>query len=213
MPDTASLPKISPLTRNIPRVSGEESMRITISSLACLLIILFQSLIASPQAPIDHGGNIETKYDGFSSETVMRLQKMKVTCTGFKGNFKDFCASIDVALHCPGPQMNHVARVTLQLIFETRSWDEPHPRDQRDLSVVTDTETLRLGKMRLIPRANAVLQEKMLETLETTISYEVFRKIAQSQSIEFQVGNSRIELRDKNLAALRDLDNRVIRRQ
>ena len=53
----------------------------------------------------------------------------------------------------------------------------------------------------------------MLETLETTLPYSIFKKLAQSQSIEFQVGNDKVELNEKNLAALRDLDNRVLKNQ
>ena len=85
--------------------------------------------------------------------------------------------------------------------------------NQRELAVMTDTETLRLGKMRLIRRPSAVLQEKMVETLETTLPYSVFKKLAQSKSLEFQVGNDKVELNEKNLAALRDLDNRVLKSQ
>jgi hypothetical protein len=180
---------------------------------ACVIFILLQPFAVLPQKPIDHGGKIETKYDGFSFETVMRLQRMKVNCTGFKGNFQDYCVSMDVTLHCPGIQVSHVRSVTLQLIFETGNWNEAHPPDQRELSIVSDTKTLRLGKMRLIPKANAVLQEKTIETLEATLSYDVFKKIAQSESLKMQVGRSAFELRDKNLAALRDLDNRVIKTQ
>jgi hypothetical protein len=185
----------------------------TVSTLLCGVILFLQSTTVVPQNPINHGGKIETKYDGFAFETVMRLQKMKVNCNGFKGNFKDYCVSIDVALHCPGIQLNHVKNVTLQLLFETRSWDEPHPANQRELSVVADTVTLRLGKMRLIRRPNAVMQETMVETLEATIPYDVFKRLAQSQSIEFQVGNDKVGLSDKNLAALRDLNNRVLQSQ
>jgi len=184
-----------------------------VSTLLCVVILFLQSSTVVPQKPVNHGARIETKYDGFASETVMRLQKMKVNCNGFSGNFKDYCISIDVALHCPGPQMTLVTNVTLQLLFETRSWDEPHSADQRQLAAMTDTETLRLGKMRLIPRPSAVLQEKMVETLETTLPYSVFKKLAQSKSIEFQVGNDKVELNEKNLAALRDLDSRVLKSQ
>ena len=102
----------------------------TVSTLLCCVILFMQSSTVVPQKPINHGARIETKYDGFASETVMRLQKMKVNCNGFAGNFKDYCVSIDVALHSPGPQMTRVANVTLQLLFETRSWDEPHPADE-----------------------------------------------------------------------------------
>ena len=182
-----------------------------ISTVACGLIILFQSLVVLPQKPINHGGKIETKYDGFSFETVMRLRKMKVTCTGFKDNFKDGCVSIDVALHCPGTQLNHVGSVTLQLIFETKSWDKLHALDQRDLLVVADTDTLRLGRMRVLPTGDTVMQAGMTEILETTLPYDVFQKIAQSQSVEMQVGPSVVELREKNMAALRDLDSRVLK--
>jgi hypothetical protein len=53
----------------------------------------------------------------------------------------------------------------------------------------------------------------MVETLETTLPYSVFKKLAQSKSLEFQVGNDKVELNEKNLAALRDLDSRVLKSQ
>src|ERR1700730_4690940 len=59
---------------------------------------------SSSQTP-DHGGVIESKYDGFSQETVLTLRKMRVTCAGAKRNFKDACVSVVVSLHCPGMQL------------------------------------------------------------------------------------------------------------
>ena len=49
-----------------------------------------------------------------------------------------------------------------------------------------------------------------VETLEATIPYKAFKKIAMSQTAEIQVGRSSVELREKNLAALRDLNSRVL---
>jgi hypothetical protein len=46
--------------------------------------------------------------------------------------------------------------------------------------------------------------------LEAKIPYATFKKIALSQSVGIQVGTSAVELREKNRAALRDLNNRVI---
>jgi hypothetical protein len=204
--DRGSLPKYFLKSKS----PGEVPMSKAVSFLLCAAIILIQSSTTFSQTPIDHGGKIVTKYDGFKFETVMRLQKMKVTCDGFTGPFKDFCVSIDVTLHCPGIQIDHVKNVTLQLLFETRAWNFPHPPDQRELSVVADTTTFRLGKMRLIRPANADPKEKTLETLEATVPYDLFRKIVQSESIEFQVGSSKFELREKNVAALRDLNSRVL---
>ena len=186
-------------------------MRKVIPALVCVLLILVQALVVLPQKPINHGGKIESRYDGVEYETVMRLRKMKVGCGGFKDNFKDGCVSIDVALHCPGTQVSHVGSVTLQLIFETKSWDQSHAPNQRELSIVADAETLKVGRMRLVPKGDTVMQETMTETLEATLPYDVFKKIAQSQSIEFQVGPSTVELREKNLLALRDLDSRVVK--
>ena len=116
----------------------------------CAAILLAQPARAIPQTPpepVKHGGKIETKYDGFNYETVMRLRKMKVNCDGLKDTFKDACVSIEVALHCPGTQVNYVRHVTLQVVFENKDWVHLHPPDQRDLTIVTDTETLRLGRM------------------------------------------------------------------
>jgi len=181
-------------------------------SFATCVIILVQAFIVLPQQPINHGGKIESRYDGVAYETLMRLRKMKVNCGGFKDNFtKDGCVSIEVVLHCPGTQVSHVGSVTIQVIFDTKRWDQSHAPDQRELTAVADAETLKLGTMRLVPKGDTVMQETMTETLETTVSYKVFKKIAQSQSLELQVGPSLVALKEKNLLALKDLDSRVIR--
>lgn len=182
-------------------------------SLTACLIILVQAFIVLSQKPINHGGKIETRYDGVAFETLMRLRKMKVDCGAFKDNFtKEGCVSIDVVLHCPGTQISHVGSVTLQVIFDTKSWDQSHAPNQRELTVVADTETLKLGKMRLMPKGRETeMQDKMTETLEVTLSYDVFKKIAQSQSVELQVGPSIVAFNEKNLLALKDLDSRVVR--
>ena len=181
-------------------------------SLAACVIVLVQAFVVVPQQPINHGGKIETRYDGVTFETLMRLRKMKVNCGGFKDNFtKDSCVSIDVVLHCPGTQVSHVGSVTLQVIFDTKNWNQSHAPNQRELTVVADAETLKLGKMRLMPKADKEMQDTTTETLEATLPYDVFKKIVQSQSLELQVGPSMVALKEKNLLALKDLDSRVIK--
>jgi len=84
-------------------------MRRILLVLSCAALLVFQPAGAkpqTPQTPVKHGGKIETRYDGFNYETVMRLRKMKVNCDGFKDKFKDACVSIEVMLHCPGTQVN-----------------------------------------------------------------------------------------------------------
>jgi hypothetical protein len=192
-------------------------MRKLILVLVCGLVlshptaILSQGQSATPpaQKPINHGGKIETKYDGFKYETVLRLQKMKVTCDGFKDKFKDACVSIEVSLHCPGTQLNYVRNVTLTIMFENKDWVHLHPPDQRDLSVVTENETIRLGNMQHATATTGKWDTKV-ETLEATIPYAAFKKIALSSSVEMQVGQSAFELREKNRLALRELNGRVI---
>jgi hypothetical protein len=169
-----------------------------------------QSAPAATQKPVDHGGKIETKYDGFNYETVLRLKKMKVTCDGFKDKFKDACVSIDISLHCPGTQLNYVRNVTLQISFENKDWVHFHALDQRDLSVVIDSGTLKLGKMQRANTAAPGNWDTKVETLEATIPYAAFKKMALSPTVEMQVGQSAFELREKNRLALRDLDSRVI---
>ena len=175
-------------------------------------VLLFQPAGALPQErkPINHGGKIETKYDGFNYETVMRLRKMKVSCDGFKDKFKDACVSIEVTLHCPGQQLNYVKHVTLQIVFENKDWVHLHPPDQRDLSVVTDTETLKLGRMTPASKGQTGTWDTKVETLELQIPYAMFRKIALSQRAQIQVGKDAVELRDKNMLALKELNGRVI---
>ena len=197
-------------------------MRKVILVLSCGVVFLFGSAGAVPhglpamsgaltlEEIINHGGKIETKYDGFSHETVMRLRKMKVTCDGFRDTFKDSCVSIDVALHCPGSQFNYVRSVTLQVEFANKDWVHIHPLEQRDLSIVTDGETLRFGRMNLATRDHTGTWDTKVETLEATIPYNAFKKIAQSQSVDLQVGRDAVTLSYKNRAALRDLNSRVI---
>lgn len=179
--------------------------------LGCCAVLMFQPAGVKPQdQPVKHGGNIETKYDGFKYETVMRLKRMKVSCDGFKDKFKDSCVSIEVALHCPGTQINYVRQVTLQVVFENKDWIHFHGPDQRDLSVVTDSETLRLGKMSPVTTNQPGKWDTKVEVLEATIPYATFKKMAMSQTLAIQVGKGAVELREKNLAALRDLNSRVI---
>jgi len=180
--------------------------------LGCVAILFFPSAGVRSQSPqpVKHGGKIETKYDGFNYETVMRLQKMKVNCDGFKDKFKDACVSIEVALHCPGTQLNYVRDVTLQIVFENKDWVHFHAPDQRELSVVVDTETLRLGKMTPVSKGQPGTWDTKVEVLEAKIPFAAFRKIALAQTAGIQVGRDAVELREKNLAALKDLNSRVI---
>ena len=171
----------------------------------CALIFVFPTVAQQPQTA-DHGGKIESKYDGFSHETVVTLKKMKVTCANSKGNWKDACVNMVASLHCPGIQLDYVRYATLQLDFETKDWDQRHPLDQRNLTVVADGETIRVGRMDLVSQSVDTL---MTEVLEVKMPYQAFQKLALAQVIEMQVGKSRFELRAKNLAALRDLNNRV----
>ena len=181
--------------------------------LGCAAVLLLQPAGANPQtppAPVKHGGKIDVKYDGFNYETVMRLQKMKVNCDGLKDTFKDACVSIEVTLHCPGTQVNYVRHVTLQVVFENKDWVHFHPPDQRDLIVATDSETLRLGRMNPVTTSRPGTWDTKVEVLEAKIPYEAFKKMALSQSVGIQVGNDALELREKNRAALKDLNSRVV---
>jgi hypothetical protein len=49
----------------------------------------------------------------------------------------------------------------------------------------------------------------MTETLESEIANATFKKMALAEFVEIQVGKSKFELRNRNLAALRDLNNRI----
>jgi hypothetical protein len=176
--------------------------------LLCLTLTCLQPSAHQVLQPVsDHGGSIESKYDGFSHETIITLKKMKVTCDGTKGNFKDACVSVVASLHCPGIQLDYVRYARLQLIFQTKDWDQRHPIDQRELSVVADGDTIRLGRMALSSQSTDVL---MTETLEVMLPYNTFKKIAYAQVVEMQVGKSIFELREKNLLAFRDLNNRIM---
>lgn len=167
----------------------------------------------TPPAPVKHGGKIELNYDGFKHETVVALKPMSVTCggKGAPGVLKGVCVNLAVSLHCPGQQLDHVRLARLQVIFETKDWDQRHPPDQRELSVVADGETLRLGRLQLISQAagEGWLDTRMKEVLEITVPYATFEKLARAQFVEMSVGRTAFGLREKNVAALRDLNSRV----
>ena len=171
------------------------------------------SLSGEPM-PLEHGGKIETAYDGFARETVVSLKRMSVTCGKAKGTasiMKGVCVSLQAALHCPGKQLDYVRRATLRLTFEAKDWDARHPVGERDLSAVADGETIRLGRMSLVSQgvSESWLAEDAKETLEVAISHEAFLKLARAAYVEFSVGKTTFALRDKNVAALRDMNNRV----
>ena len=183
-------------------------MRRSILVLVCVLIMFSQT--GQAQEPMKHGGKIESKYDGFTYETLLRLRKMKVSCDGIKDKWKDACVSIDVTLHLPGVQLNYVRYVTVQVVFENQDWVRGHPLEQRNLSITTSTQTFRLGRMQLVTNTKPGTWDTKVETLKATIPYETFKKIIASETIELQVGDGAVMLRDKNIAALRDLNNRVL---
>ena len=169
---------------------------------------------ADAPLPVNHGGKIESNYDGFNHETVVALKRMSVTCEAVRGlqsALKGVCVSLQASLHCPGKQLDHVRRATIRLTFEAKNWDARHPTNERELSAVADGETVRLGRMKLVSQgvSEGWFDEDAKETLEVSIPYESFLKLAQAEYVELSVGKTTFPMRDKNLAALRDLNNRV----
>jgi len=175
------------------------------------LVLVQSAALRAQSATVKHGGKIESRYDGFNYETLAQLRKMKVSCDGARDMFnKDECVSIDVTLHFPGSQFNYVRNVTLQVIFENKDWVRIHPLEQRDLSISTDSQTLRFGRMQLITNKKPGTWDSKIEVLEATIPYDAFKKMAQAKQVEIKIGPGAVTLRDNNIAALRDLDTRVI---
>lgn len=193
-------------------------MRKTTVILCCLIALVLQnatlpavngrSWAHTPSFPLDHGGKIESKYDGFNHETVVSLKKMRVACGGPS---MQACISFAASLHCPGVQLDYVRYVKLQLIFETKDWDRRHPLDERELFVVADGERLKLGRMALVTlgQDSNKLIDVMKEVLEVSLSYQNFTRIAAAEEVEMKVGKTTFALQEKNIAALRDLNNRV----
>ena len=202
--------------------------RIIVISCLCLLLLLSASLLpkclpsslaksplmsAPTSATVDHGGTIETKYDGFTHETVVLLKRMRVNCGGarLKSTVEQTCVSLIASLHCPGKQLEYVRYAKLQLIFETKDWDRRHPLEERELFVVADGKSMRLGRMGLVNQnvAGDWWADGMKEVLEIFIPYKTFSTIAQAQSVEIKVGKSVFSLQQKNLEALGDMNLRV----
>lgn len=196
--------------------------------LFCGLCLLLQTSTAQPKnktgapayafpstaSPLDHGGKIEMRYDGFNHETIVTLQRMPITCGGAKGmksTIEETCVSLVASLHCPGVQLDYVRYAKLQLIFESKDWDRRHPLDERDLAVVADGEQFKLGTMALVKHGvdSTQLIDVMREVLDVSVPYQTFNKMARAQIVEMKVGKTMFELRESNIAALRDLNNRV----
>jgi len=170
--------------------------------------------LGTGELPLKHDGKIETKYDGFNHEMVVALEKMNITCEavrGFQSRFKGVCVSLQASLHCPGKQLDYVRHATIRLTFEAKDWDARHPLGQRDLTAVADGETIRLGRMTLVSQGvgEGWLAENMKETLEVSIPYASFLKLARAAYVEMSVGKTIFAMREKNIAALRDMNNRV----
>lgn len=168
--------------------------------------------------PPDHGGKIDMNYDGFARETIVSLRRMSVTCEAVRGlqsTLKGVCVSLQASLHCPGQQLDYVRGATIRLTFETKNWDSRHPANQRELKAVADGETIRLGTMRLASQGvgESWFAEDSKEVLEASIPYEAFLKLARAEYVELSVGTTSFPLRDKNVAALRDMNNRVSARR
>ena len=163
--------------------------------------------------PLEHGGKIETNYDGFAHETVVALRKMRVACANAEGSgdLKNVCVSLQAALHCPGKQTDYVRRATIRITFESKSWDRRHDANERGLSAVADGETIRLGRMTPVSNevSDGLASEHMRETLEASVPYAAFLKLARASYVEFSVGRTTFALSVKNVAALRDMNNRV----
>ena len=171
------------------------------------------ALSSTNQAPV-HGGQIEAKYDGYNFETIVALRRMKVVCGNNKASesgMKGLCVNIAISLHSPGQQLEYVKYVKLQLVFDTKDWVGPHPLGQRDLVAVVDNESLRLGTMQLAKQDMGSDRgvDVMQEVLEVSIPYQAFKKIALGNVVEMKVGTTAFGLKEKNLAALRDLNSRI----
>ena len=164
--------------------------------------------------PKDHGAKIESKYDGFNHETVLTLKKMRINCGAVKGlerTLNETCVSFEASLHCPGVQLDYVRYAKLKLIFETKNWIRRHPMGERDLFVVVDGERLKLGTMALATQNidTNQLTDVFHEVLEVEVPYKTFNKMSRAELVEMKVGQTSFELQVKNMAALRDLNNRV----
>ena len=77
--------------------------------------------------------------------------------------------------------------------------------------MVADGERLKLGRMALVTQGQDTnkLIDVMKEVLEVSLSYQTFTKIAAAEEVEMMVGKTSFALQEKNIAALRDLNNRV----
>jgi hypothetical protein len=191
-------------------------MKRTVLFLMCGLTLVSQVSIRQTRAravpqTLDHGGKIQARYDGFNNETVIALRKMRIICGRDNGLPNETCVNVAATLHAPGKQLDYVRYATLQLIFETKDWDRRHSPNQRDLAVVANGETIKLGRMALVKQdvATDQLIDVMKEVLEVSLPYKVFDKIARADFVELKVGNSEFVLQPKNMAALRELNNRV----
>jgi hypothetical protein len=170
--------------------------------------------LGTGSVPLKHDGKIETNYDGFNHEMVVALKRMTITCEAVRGlqsTLKGVCVSLQASLHCPGKQLDYVRHATIRLTFEAKNWDARHPLNERELSAVADGETVRLGRMTLVSQAvgEGWFAEDMKETLEVSVPYESFLKLARAAYVELSVGKTTFAIREKNIAALRDLRNRV----
>jgi hypothetical protein len=62
-----------------------------------------------------------------------------------------------------------------------------------------------------MPQLATETQDRSTETLQATLSYKMFKRIVSAQNVEMKVGPSTLALSEKNLLALRELNNRILK--
>ena len=173
-----------------------------------------QTLLPTPTVTVPAGTQVAILLSAGSLTFGLMPKSMTVTCDrvkGAQGVIRGVCVNLSASLHCPGKQLDYVRYVRLRLAFEAKNWDNRHPLGERVLSAVADGETLKLGEMKLVKQdiGEGWFEERMKEVLEVAVPYATFEKLARAEFVELSVGKTAFALREKNVAALRDLNNRV----
>jgi hypothetical protein len=167
------------------------------SRLIFTFLLLSFSINISTQ---DLEDQIETEFNGFSNETIVRLKKTSLNCDSISGMLKKKCYGLEVSVHYQGQQRKVASKVKIRLTAENKDW---HNEAERSLQIVADKVRYDLGTMKLLSTQSKELTQ--VDILEQTISYPLFLKIASALTVKIKLGDKTMNLKPRIIAALKEI--------
>jgi hypothetical protein len=157
-----------------------------------------------------HRGKIQATYDPAQDRTVVAFQPYVVTA-----NFHDRNESIAITAGFIHPGQALASRpqfIEFGVLSQSRGGWQFEKENERELTLVIDGETIKLGAMKLVTARRFELGRGALfyrEDLAFTLPYESFVKMANAKKVAVKVGKTGLKLANEHLEVMRDLMSRA----